>query len=415
MNAERTQMTRSTLWLLFANAFRNVGLIALLILVARYTNPTIVGEYSLALAIAAPVFVFAELGLRTVYLTLHRPIGFRQYILLRFVMGVFAYLVTVAIAAVFVPQILTTVALVAAVKLADSVSDLLSAPMQLFHRPELIAAAYAGLAAVGTAVVWSLLAVFRSLDIALAGLLLVSIATAVAMAAPTRRLLIANHTPRNGGPRDAFETLIRAGLPTGVSWSLLSLVSTVPQYFLAWSHEKASVGLFAILLYIVAAVELFMNALTQAWIPQGRALHARSARDPVRFTRSVAVFAAWWTAAFVPIAIIGVWVASLLFPILFGAQYQISLAAAVPIVLCVVALPAVFFGSMALSIQNRYTHGLALGISAAAVSVAACAVLIPAFGVPGALWATFLAYLTRAATSFLLAAQRSTRELSARS
>jgi O-antigen/teichoic acid export membrane protein len=413
MNAERAQLTRSTLWLLLANIFRNVGLIALLILVARYTNPTVLGEYSLALAISAPVFVFAELGLRTVYLTLHQPIAFRHYLLLRTGMGALAFLVSVAIAALFVPQILSTVALVAAVKLADSFSDLLSAPMQFYRRPELITAAYAGLAVVGTAVVWLLLEATRSLDVALTGLLGVSIATALAMTAPARRLLVAHRAPHDGAPRASLRTLFRAGMPTGVSWSLLSLVSTVPQYFLAWSHARASVGFFAVLLYIVAAVELFMNALTQAWIPQGRALHARAGDDPARFTRSVAVFAGWWTAAFVPLAVLGVWIAALVFPLLFGPEYVITVETAAPIVLSVVALPAVFFGSMALSIQNRYTHGLALGLSAAVVSVAACAALIPAFGVPGALWATFLAYVARAATSFLLASRRSARERSA--
>lgn len=410
MNAERAQMTRSTLWLLLANIFRNVGLIALLILVARYTDPTVLGEYSLALAITAPVFVFAELGLRTVYLTLHRPLAFRNYVLLRFGMGGLAFVASVVIAAAFQPGILATVALVAAVKLADSVSDLLSAPMQHFRRPELITAAYAGLAIAGTIVVWGLLAAFQSLDIALLGLLGVSIATALAMTRPTRRILAANDSPREHLTSESLVTLFKAGLPTGVSWSLLSLVSTVPQYFLAWSRDTASVGMFAILLYIVAAVELFMNALTQAWIPQGRALHVRFARDAARFTRSVAAVAGLWTLAFVPLSMLGVWIASILFPILFGPQYRIDLAFAVPIILCVIALPAVFFGSMALSIQNRYTHGLSLGVSAAAVSVAACALLIPAYGVPGALWATFLAYAARAVTSFALAVRRSGTE-----
>jgi O-antigen/teichoic acid export membrane protein len=180
----------------------------------------------------------------------------------------------------------------------------------------------------------------------------------------------------------------------------------VPQYFLAWSHAEASVGLFAILLYIVAAVELFMNAVTQSWIPRGRALHAELVDDSRRFTWAVAVVAGWWTLVFVPLAVVGVWVAALVFPVLFGAEYQITFEAAVPIVMCVVALPTVFFGSMALSIQNRYTHGLVLGVAAAAISVAACTALIPLFGVPGALWATFLAYMARGTTSFALAARR---------
>lgn len=391
----------ATAWLLLANVFRNLGLIALLILLARYTDSATVGRYSLSLAIATPVFVLAEMGLRTVYLTMHDAIQFRWYAAVRIAAAGAAGVCSTLISAIFAPDLTATVALVSLVKFADSCSDIFSGPLQHYDRTSWIAAAYAGLAVAGTAAVWAALAMTASLDVALASLLVVSAATALAMLLTARHRLRRAERAEQMHWRAATHRIIRAGLPTGFSWALLSLVSSVPQYFLAATHGQSAVGRFAVLLYIVAAVELFMNALTQSWIPSGRAL-LKSTPEPGRFARGVARTATLWTLMFLPLVIIGIWIAALLFPVIFGPSYAIDLSEGVAVAACVLVIPLVFFGSMALSLQNRWNAGIVLGLAAAATSLAACALLVAPFAVVGALLATLAAYATRAAVSFVL-------------
>lgn len=401
MSADTRSFAGATAWLLLANVFRNLGLIALLILLAQYTDPATVGRYSLSLAIATPVFVLAEMGLRTVYLTMHEAILFRWYAAVRICASAAAGTVSVLIAAVVSTDLAATVALVSLVKFADSCSDMFSGPLQHYDRTPWIAAAYGGLATAGTAIVWISLATTASLNTALASLVLVSAGTAVAMMLAARHRLRRAERAEQMPWRTATRRIVLAGLPTGFSWALLSLVSSVPQYFLAATYGQSAVGRFAVLLYIVAAVELFMNALTQSWIPQGRAL-LKATPEPRRFARGVARSATLWTLVFLPLAVVGVWVAALLFPVIFGPSYAISLPEGVAVAACVTAIPFVFFGSMGLSLQNRWNSGIVLGVAAAVTSVLACTLLVAPLAVVGALLATLAAYVARGGVSFAL-------------
>ncbi|WP_035880201.1 hypothetical protein, partial [Cryobacterium sp. MLB-32] len=71
---------KTTTWLLSATVLRNVGLIVILIMLARLTNSETVGQYAIALAITTPIFVMGQLGLKNVYLTMHRDFRFRSYL-----------------------------------------------------------------------------------------------------------------------------------------------------------------------------------------------------------------------------------------------------------------------------------------------------------------------------------------------
>lgn len=399
---------RSTVWLLLANVFRNVGLIALLILIARYTTPEDVGRYALALAITAPIFVFAEFGLRTVYLTMHKDHPFSSYLLVRVAATALALVVSSGVATVTAPEFLSTVTLVALIKWFDSVSDVLSAPMQRFGCTRGIAWGYGVLALLTTTLGWTSLALSHDLDTSLLAVAVGSFLVAVGVMTPTARLALGRNKllSRDTSPElprgaQGWQAVLRAGLPTGVSWALLSLVSTIPQYFLTAIHGAASAGLFAILLYVVAAVELFLNALAQSWIPRARdLLHVSHGRQEL--VHEAARMALRWTGVFVPLAIAGIWLSALLLPIVFGSDFTLSLEAALPLTVCVVIAPAVFFGSMAVAVRNFYRLGAALGLVAVLTCVVSCLVMIPALGVPGALWSIVAAYAIRAVVAFLI-------------
>ncbi|MFJ3391475.1 lipopolysaccharide biosynthesis protein [Leifsonia aquatica] len=394
---------KMTSWLLVANLFRNLGLIAILVLLARFTDETSVGHYSLALAINTPIFVFAEFGMRTVYLTLHREYRFSSYTAVRVAMIGAALVVGTIVALFFPPEIALTIVLVAAVKFMDSLSDLFSAPLQKYNAAARITRGYFVGAVLGSAVVALTLWQTRSLNVALLALLGVSTIVALGlMWPPARRLVAVAQRGHLFAPRRTeLDAIVRAGLPTGVSWAMLALVSTTPQYFLAPTHGAADVGRFAIILYVLAAVELFLNALSQSWIPTARAQWASN--DGLRpFANAVARVSARWTVIFVPLGALGALATWLLLPLVFGASYALTWVELLPLTLCVLSTPAVFFGAIGLTVRNLYLEGIVLSTSAAVASIVMCAVLIGPFGIAGALWATFIAYCVRAAAAFVI-------------
>ncbi|HEU5222607.1 MAG TPA: hypothetical protein VFU07_02870 [Candidatus Lumbricidophila sp.] len=398
--------TRQTTFLLLSNVLRNLGLLALLILVARYTSPTVVGRYSLSLAVTAPIFMLGEFGLRIVFLTFNEHHRYSWYALIRLAADLAASAFSCAVAAMFDPTLLATVLVLSAVKTADSMSDIFAAPLQMYRRSDLIFVGYLAQALLGSAVAWCILATTHDLNLALVGLAIVStFVVSTLMLVPALRLAHAHEARHPAFPRftDSLRSIVRVGLPTGTSWALLSLVSTLPQYVLSFLSDTPSAGRFAILLYVVASVELLMNALVQSWIPRGKSMLLESP-DSKSFVRAVLRTALRWTARFIPLSLVGAPVMWFALPAVFGHAYALTMFEAVPIFLCVLALPPVYFGATAMSVQNRYGHGLTLGAVAVAMCLGACLLLVPLYGVTGALWAIFAAFIARAVVSMIVVA-----------
>jgi len=390
---------KTTAWLLSATVLRNVGLIVILVMLARLTDQATVGRYAIALAITTPIFVMGQLGLKNVYLTMQRDFRFRSYVIIQGAMAIAAFLLSVGIAAVFNRELLVTVTLVAVVKVADTLSEFFSAPLQKYHAAPRIFWAYLASAVLGSGVTGVALVLTQQLDIALAGLACTSLFVAlVLMLWPARRLTALHESDAHRALLPSLDrtAILRAGFPMGIAGAILALVSSMPQYFLVKDHGEATVGYFVVLLYIFAIVDIFSGTLTQAWIPRARqARQLTTVSDPLHFFKATMVTTGWWTLALAPLAVAGLWIMSILLPVVFGPGYELSLTVAAPLLFGIIVLPATHFGGIAVAVHNFYVHGITLSITSATVSLLACLALVPAFGTAGALWAISLAYGAR--------------------
>lgn len=392
----------TTSWLVGANVLRNLGLLAVLVLLARLTTPDDVGRYALALAITAPPFVFAQLGLKGIYLTLHGPQRFGAYLAVQGVATVVATAVSLLITALAAPGLTMSVAFVCAVKAADAFFELAAGALQKEERSATVFVTYSVAALLGVSVVLASLLATRQLEVALGGLAAANLLTAAATVAYVRARTSPDPMEGPGDPaRSHLSRILRAGIPTGAAAAVLTLVSSMPQYFLAASRGEAEVGYFAVLLYLVAVADIFSGTLTQAWIPQAR---AESHRDPARrvFARYVLRTAARWTVIFVPLLVAGLAIAFVVLPVAFSPSYRITAEVAAPLAAAILMLPILHFGSTSIAVRNLYVHNITLSVGATALCLVACVILVPAFGVAGALWATAVGFLARAVAAILV-------------
>lgn len=396
-----TSWARDASWLLAANVLRNVGLIVILVLLARFTSQEVVGRYAIALAMTTPIFTFAQLGLKGVYLTMRRNHRFDSYLQVQVAMILLAIIVSLVFGLVFTPAAVLTVALVALIKAADAFSDLLAGVFQRYHRSAWIFMAYLGGALLGSAATAFALAITRELNVALGGLAVTSLLTAIVFLGLTARRLVALHEDSSHqelSPAQDRRSILRAGLPTGVAASILALVASMPQFFLAQSHGSAPVGHFAVLLYVVALADIFTGTLTQTWIPTARA--ALAGDRTAALLRTVTRTTGWWTAIFLPVTVTGLVLTWFALPILFGKDYTLDLGQAVPLAVCVLLFPAVHFSGTSIVVHNLYTHNLGLSLIVLAVCFVACLAFIPPASIAGALWATAAAEAGRAAAGY---------------
>jgi O-antigen/teichoic acid export membrane protein len=260
------------------------GMLALL---AKLSTTSVVGAFTLALAINAPIFRLAHFGLRVAQVTdVQSRFDFADYMGLRTLAGLLGMVVATAIAVVFYAgsEIATVIVLVGASKLVDSVCDLLYAVFQkrdrmdyvarsLFIRgPVALAAVGAGIVLTGQlavgiaaqAVLWALVCAFHDIPL-------------------TRRTLreelaVGGVSEQHARIRPRYDrrTLLRLAweaLPLAMVGMLLSFQATIPRYFVAELGLEA-LGYFAALVYVLKAVNELIISVGHSAIARLSRLYA---------------------------------------------------------------------------------------------------------------------------------------------
>lgn len=418
----RKSWARDTGWLLGANVSKTAGLLLFLVVLARLTNTEIVGEYALALAITAPVFVFAQFGLKGIFLTHKVVFPFGTYLWVQLIGATAATLVSVCIGLLTSREFALTVLLVALIKSVDSITDVFAGPLQQYEQTAhvFIGSGASSLLAAGVAT--GALVLGSSLNLALAFFAVTTLVTA----APTmwrrglktvRTRVAHGHARAENHWRNIWH-LLRAGVPVGLSGALIALVATLPQYFLSIYAGPSAVAHFAVFFYTIALADIFLSTLTQSWIPRAREALSHPGLAPHGFFRFMLRTTVIWSIGVAFAALVGIAAAGLVIPAIFGEGFELTPTIALPIWISIVAMPLVAFTNIGTIVRNLYLHTIWLSLTAAVVSLVACSLLIPPLGIAGAFWSLLLAsfarsiptvYLLRSVERRALPAQGSTR------
>jgi O-antigen/teichoic acid export membrane protein len=431
-------MYKNAILLLTASVVRYTGQLGIFVLFARLLGAEAAGNFAFALAVTAPVFILASLGMRDIYLTLRTEIALKVYERVRAATVLAAMVVCVGISVFFPGHVAILIAVVACSKALDAFNDLYGAALQKTSRIRLtvLTSAVVAVVQVGT------LAIALALDVTMPVALGISTLSYLMAVVFVLRPLTLRGLPRQkekvqgqsetvpdqsetvpdqsetvpdqsekvpgqsetvpgqsekvpGQSEEVREThprswveIARVGFPTGLSLGLITGLSTLPQYFLSWARGPAEVGRYAMLLYLVVAMEMALNALAQSWIPSGRQLEGQGMLS----SRRILAVAFRWTMITVPLGFVAVAVATVAFPLILGPAYTMTATEILPLAVAMSLTPMVFAASTSLAIQNRYHWAL---IGSALTVLAGLGIgwaLIKPFGIVGALW-TFAACL----------------------
>lgn len=378
------------MWLVGIRASRMAAQFVVILVLARFFNPDVAGAMALALALSAPVFILSDLGLRTLYLTFTPRVGFNQLLRIRLVSSaaaVFACSVTA-----FTPGHLgDLLPIVAIAKAADAFVELALAPAQMGHNLHRIgwlsASTYIGSSAAVT--------LLATREDAVSALWL-------GLAIPTAfmgicALLIGRSSAQRIEPSaiSLVETkgLLRAGSAIGFSTGILSLATGIPQYAISLAFSTAESGRYAVVLYVVLGTELILNALTQVWLPN--AVKMRSNGGDLAVQRIISQATALSPVVSLPVSGLLVAVTAISLPIAFGPEYELTSPEMLTLAILLACEPALFLGSAALQVLNRYSSALVTSLAAAAIVAVVSVVTVPAWGVAGGLIATTTGVLAR--------------------
>lgn len=237
----------------------------MLSVLAKLGSASIVGEFTLGLAIGAPIFMFTNLQLRAVQATdVQGQYRFADYFTLRLISTLLG-LVAVACILPFIrttPAVRLVVFLVAVSKSVECMSDAIAGLLQREERLKRVAISMMirGVCSVtvfATVFTWSHNAAFAVLSMS-------AVWFAVLMLYDVRNAR-AVFSVDDGFFRRDFRQLwdvALLGLPLGWVATLVSLNTNIPRYFLQHYLGLAEQGIFASLAYLLVAINLVVTALS---------------------------------------------------------------------------------------------------------------------------------------------------------
>ena len=237
----------------------------MLSVLAKLGSPSLVGQFTLGLAVSAPIFMFTNLQLRAVQATdVTAEFSFADYFTLRLVATLLGFTVVLALLPFTGDSsaIRIVVLLVSVSKSFECMSDVTAG---LLQREEKLKRVAISLMIRGSSSVlfFSLtFAYFRNLALSVATMSAVWLAVVLFYDLPNARMLIGRHASFFRFDRQALWRVAMLGFPLGLVSTFASLNANIPRYFLQHYLGLVDQGIYASLAYLVVVINLIVAALS---------------------------------------------------------------------------------------------------------------------------------------------------------
>jgi O-antigen/teichoic acid export membrane protein len=355
-----------------------------LVAVARLGGPERLGEYTVAMAVCAPIIVFTRLNMQTVQATDSRDeYDFGDYALARIILTL-GGLALIAGYGIFSSHSFETAFVLIGVGLFKSFESLGDIVQGLLRKHERIGAIAKATHMRSITLLFGVMIGIYALDSFPAGIMLVALAWWLVFVAyergQVRKLNVSWHS--TNWRRSAY--LIRKCFPSGLGMLLGSLTVNVPVYVIEHSRGVAQAGYYSAAAFFMALGGLVAAALGQAVMSR---LSVEFNSDKQRYKTTLKtmllVSCALGGSAILLAGLIGKDTLAFLYGNDYAAHATVLLWITVAAAL---SFPATLFG-LSLTISRRFSTGLLVHIvSLAAVSILA-AVFVPSYGLVGGAWA----------------------------
>lgn len=388
-------------WTLSGNVIGTGCQWVLIVLLAKLTNPAMVGQLALALAVAGPITFFADFRLRVLYVTDHTGrYDFSEMLGLRFVLACVAVVIVTmtCLIAHFPLETAVTVVIVALSQLTDFVSESFYGEFQKNERMDRIAKSMATrniLAACGfTTVIY----VTRNLIMATVALVVARCLTLLlydsAARAKTLQLVAGVNNAFLARLQPAWNlrrqrAMLLAALPLAIISLLISLNGYVPRYVLEADLGKRDLGIYSAINYIPTGCFMIASAI-------GYAVFARLSRlfgngDLQAFKTLLLKIILIYTGMGVAGVLVSIVIGPAMLRIVYGPEYAgeadilrwLMLVGAVQTITTAV--------QCGLTAASRFAVQVPLFASVTFASFVGCMLLVPRFKLEGAAIAVLIA------------------------
>jgi O-antigen/teichoic acid export membrane protein len=278
---QRLSLRKNFIWTFAGNLIYSGSQWGIIVLLAKMCSPEVVGNFSYALALTAPIILFSNLRLMSAQATdQNYDFCFGHYMATRILTTILAIIVILILALFFHENlaIFKAILIIGIAKGIESISDIIHGLFQQEERMDRISKSLIMRGLISLFSVGFLLFYSGELFIALFGLLFSLLFVLFAYDMPQARILLKNRSKEESlKPVWDFKylrSLVLLTLPLGGSMALGSLYTNLPRYFVEHQLGLYQLGLFSALAYFMVAGNTVVNAISQSVTPRLAHLYA---------------------------------------------------------------------------------------------------------------------------------------------
>jgi O-antigen/teichoic acid export membrane protein len=391
----------------------------MLVVLAKLGSPEMVGQFTLGLAVTAPVLMFTKLHLRAVQATDARnQFIFGDYLGLRLISTGLALLIIIGITlkADYRWETLLVILVVGLAKSLDSIGDVFYGLLQQHERMERIAVSTMinGLlsllllalgvyltrsvlwGAVGSAVASGI--VLFSYDFHSGALILNALPRTQQGEIDKPDLEVAKLQPR--WHLKTLRKLVWLSLPLGIVMMLISLNANMPRYFIEQYLGERELGVFAAIFYLMLAGRTVISALGESASPRLAKYYAagNSPAFRVLLLKLVGIGALLGGVCVLFAVVAGREILTVIYGVEYAEQADLFVWL---MVVAGITYVASFLG-YGMTAARYFRIQMPIFVLVTAISGTACFWLIPSSGLRGAALALLIAAMVEAATTLIV-------------
>ena len=391
---QRPSLSQNSLWRMAGQIIYLACQWGILVALAKLGNPEMVGQFSLGLAISAPIILFFNFQLRIVQSTdIKNEYAFSEYFILRALSGLGAFFTTFLITWFldYTNNMVLIVVGIALAKITESMSEVIHAFFQKHEQMKFVA--YSLIIKGFFALIFLTIGIYIS-GVLIGGIIGMICAWTIALIFDMRKgakMYNSIAIEKKRGLRFFLEPflklktakkLVMLTLPLGFVTMLSSFTSNVPRYFIGYYLGERELGLFSAVSYFMMFGVLMSSAFGETVAPRlAKYYAAKDNRSFLLLLRAVLTTGTIvWLLGLGVVAIMGEDILALIYSNEYSKYSEI-------LFWVIFAAGLAFIASMiryAIMATKFYKGQTPLFLSLAMITVLFCYIFIPKYGVMGA-------------------------------
>lgn len=258
-------MFKNISWTFGSNLIVSLLKWLVVVIIAKILTPEDVGAYSLAFAISAPITLFANMKLRSLFITEDSKDQFNDFLRARDLLSILSFFVLVLISVIFYQEYFYLIVVVSLMKIFDLQSDMYYA---LPHRES-------EMTYIGKLIILKNLVLFIPFLISILLMKSLLLSLAVQLIAQIvffymieKKRISKDYNIIYCKPIISnVRNIIYLGIPLGVVQMLFSLNASYPRFLLEYYESLKVLGYFSAIAYILTIGNMMLSAISQTFLP----------------------------------------------------------------------------------------------------------------------------------------------------